>query len=78
MRQELPRQTAGSFFSNLPETAFPFDPAGWSAFRGAESAHEKDDKAYQQNQAKPAAADDGTTKVKPAAAEQKQKNNYEE
>jgi hypothetical protein len=66
------------FFFNLPETAFPFVPAGWSAFRGAESAHEKDDKAYQQNQAKPAAADDGTTKVKPAAAEQKQKNNYEE
>jgi hypothetical protein len=36
----------------------------------AESAYEKDNKAYQQNQAKPAAADDRTTKVKPAAAEQ--------
>ncbi len=35
-------------FSNLAEAAFPFVPAGWSAFRGAESAHEKDDKAYQQ------------------------------
>ncbi len=39
------------------------------AFR-AESAHEIDDQAYRQNQAKPAAADDGTAKVKPAAAEQ--------
>jgi hypothetical protein len=39
------------------------------AFR-AESAQEIDDKAYHQNQAKPAAADDGTTKVKPAATEQ--------
>jgi hypothetical protein len=37
----------------------------------AESAHEKDDKAYQQNQANPAAADGRTSKVKPAAAEQK-------
>jgi len=36
----------------------------------AESAHEIDDKAYQQNQAKPAATDDGTAKVKPAAAKQ--------
>jgi hypothetical protein len=39
------------------------------AFR-AESAHEKDDKAYQQNQANSTATDDGTTKVKPAATEQ--------
>jgi hypothetical protein len=46
------------------------------AFR-AESAHEIDDKAYRQNQAKPAAADDGTAKVKPAAAEQEKKNNQE-
>ena len=30
--------------------------------------------AYQQNQPKPATADDGTAKVKPATAEQKQKN----
>ncbi|MGD1087395.1 MAG: hypothetical protein ABR955_01535 [Verrucomicrobiota bacterium] len=48
-----------------------------SAFRGAESAREKDDKAYQQNQAKPAAADDGTAKVKPAATEQEKQNNHE-
>jgi hypothetical protein len=46
-------------------------------FRGAESAHEKDNKAYQQNQAKPAAADDGTAKVKPAAAEQEKQNNHD-
>ena len=45
-----------------------------SFFRGSESAHEKDDKAYQQYQAKPAAADDGTAKVKPAAAEQEKKD----
>jgi hypothetical protein len=43
----------------------------------AESAHGKDDKAYEQNQAKPAAANDGTAKVKPAAAEQEKKNNQE-
>jgi hypothetical protein len=43
----------------------------------AESAQEIDDKAYQQNQAKPAAADDGTAKVKPAAAEQQEKNHHE-
>jgi hypothetical protein len=47
-----------------------------SAFRGAESAREKDDKAYQQKQANPAAADDRTAKVKPAAAEQEKKNNH--
>jgi hypothetical protein len=40
-----------------------------STSRAAESAREKDDKANQQNQAKPAAADDGAAKVKPAAAE---------
>ena len=50
-------------------------PSLW-VFR-AESAHEKDDKAYQQNQAKPAAADDGTAEVKPAAAEQEKKNKYD-
>ena len=46
------------------------------AFR-AESAQEIDDKAYRQNQAKPAAADDGTSKIKPAAAEQEKQDNYE-
>jgi hypothetical protein len=46
------------------------------AFR-AESAQQINDKAYHQNQAKPAAADDGTAKVKPAAAEQEKKNKYE-
>ena len=45
------------------------------AFRTAESAREIDDEAYQQDQANSAAADDGTAKVKPAAAEQKKKNN---
>jgi hypothetical protein len=40
-----------------------------SVSRTAESACEIDDKAYQQNQPKAAAADDGTTKVKSAAAE---------
>ena len=43
------------------------------AFR-AESAHQIDDKAYGQNQANPAAAEDRTSKVKPAAAEQQKKN----
>jgi hypothetical protein len=48
-----------------------------SAFRGAESAREKDDKTYQQNQAKPAAANDGAAKVKSAAAEQEKQNNHD-
>jgi hypothetical protein len=44
-----------------------------STFR-SESAREINDQADQQNQPKPATADDGTAKVKPATAEQKQKN----
>src|ERR1022692_4456849 len=47
-------------------------------FRAAESAHEIDDKAYQQNQANPAAADGGTSKVKAATAEQEKQNKYQE
>jgi len=39
------------------------------------SAHQKDDKADQQNQAEPAAADDRTSKVKTAAAEQNKQDN---
>jgi hypothetical protein len=41
----------------------------------AESAHDIDNQAYQQNQANPAAADDGATKIKPASAEQEKHNN---
>jgi hypothetical protein len=48
-----------------------------SPFRGAESAHDKDNQTYQQHQAKPAAADDGTAKVKPAAAKQDKQNHQE-
>ena len=48
-----------------------------SGFRIAESACEIDDKAYQQNQPKSATADYGTTKVKPAAAEQEKQNHYD-
>jgi hypothetical protein len=44
-------------------------------FQSAVSAGKKDDQAYQQNQTKSAAADDGTAKVKPAAAEQEKQNN---
>jgi hypothetical protein len=40
----------------------------------AESAHEIDDEAYHQNQANPAATDDRTSEIEPAAAEQKKKN----
>lgn len=39
------------------------------AFRAAKSAREIDDEADQQNQAKPAAPDNGAAKVKSAAAE---------
>jgi hypothetical protein len=48
-----------------------------SVFRAAKSAREKDDKANQQNQTKPAAADDGAAKIKPAAAKQEQKDNQD-
>jgi hypothetical protein len=48
-----------------------------SAFRAAESARQKDDKANQQNQAKGAAANHGAAKIKPAAAEQEEKNNQD-
>jgi hypothetical protein len=43
-------------------------------FRGAESTRDPDDKAYQQKQAKPAAADDRTAKIKPASTEQEKQN----
>jgi hypothetical protein len=43
------------------------------AFR-AESAHQIDNKAYDKKQANRAAADDRTSKVKSATAEQKKKN----
>ena len=43
----------------------------------AESAQKIDHQAYRQDQAKPAAADDGTAKVKPAAAEQEKQNHQE-
>ena len=43
----------------------------------AEPTHEKDDKADQQHQTQPAAADDRAAKEKPTAAEQK-KQNYQE
>jgi hypothetical protein len=48
-----------------------------SAFCGAKSAHKIDDQANQQNQAKPAPADDGTAKVKSTAAEQEKQDNQE-
>jgi len=46
-----------------------------STFRTAKPAHKIDDHAYQQNQAKPAAADSGTSEIKPAATQQEKKNN---
>ena len=53
-----------------PDTVeLPMNLTVLSVSRTAESAREIDDKAYQQNQAKPAAADGVTTKVKSAAAE---------
>jgi hypothetical protein len=47
------------------------------AFRTAKSAREIDDETDQQNQAKPAAADDGTAKIKSSAAEQEQQDHHE-
>jgi hypothetical protein len=74
--KNYPRIPLEDFF-NFLAAAFPFVPARESAFPGAESAHEKEDQADQQQQAKPAAADDGPTKVKPAATEQEKQNHHE-
>jgi hypothetical protein len=60
----------------LSGQVLPASRAGWpirSAFC-AESAHDKDDQADQQKQANPAATDEGTSKVKSAAAKQKKQN----
>jgi hypothetical protein len=85
--EELPRlgRVALECFSHIPllnsntdhNSVRPkkFATRRLSAFLGAESAREKDDKTNQQNQTKPAAADDGAAKIKPAAAEQEEKNN---
>jgi hypothetical protein len=53
-------------------------PSRLSGFPDAESAHSPNDKAYQQNQAKSAGADDGATKVKPATTDQEEKNNQDQ
>jgi hypothetical protein len=53
----------------------PAIPAILSAFRVSKSTRQINDKAYHQNQAKPAAADDGTAEVKPAATKQEKQNN---
>jgi hypothetical protein len=47
-----------------------------SAFRAAKSARAIDDKAYHENQAKPAAADYETCEAKPATAKQQKPNNH--
>jgi hypothetical protein len=47
---------------------------GRLAFRAAESPHEIDNQAYQQNETNSATADNGASKVKPAAAEQNKKD----
>ena len=75
-RPELPGKPLEVFLVR-PRAAFAFVSARGSASPGAESAHEKDDQAYQQQQTKPAAADDGTAKVEPAAAEQEKQNYHE-
>jgi hypothetical protein len=47
-----------------------------SAFGGAETAHEKDDQADEQDQAQPAAADEGSTQIKTAAPEQQEQKHH--
>lgn len=64
---------AALVFSNLTRTV---GGVARSGFR-PKSAHEKDDEADQQNKAKSSTADGGTAKVKAAAAEQEEKNNYQ-
>jgi len=59
-------------FRGLLEDTLAAIHDGWlilSTFR-AEPAHDIDNQAYQQNQANPAAANEGTTKVKPTTTEQ--------
>jgi hypothetical protein len=47
-----------------------------SAFCAAKSAHAIADEAYHENQAKPAAADYGTSEVKLASAKQEKQYNH--
>jgi len=49
-----------------------------SPFRTPKAAHEIDHEADKQNKADPAAADDGTAKIKSTAAEKEKQNNYEQ
>lgn len=46
-------------------------------FRAAESAHQIEDEADEQDQAKAASANDGTAEVKPASTENEKQDNNE-
>jgi len=46
-----------------------------STLRPAKPARQVDDHAYQQNQAKTAATDNGASDIEPAATQQEKKNN---
>jgi hypothetical protein len=54
--------------------AFSLPPGDVLLASGAESARDKDNQSYQEHQANTAAADDGASEVKPAAADQKKNN----
>jgi len=66
---------AGKWCERHPAEGGPSDPDSGAR---AESTHEEDDQANQENQAEAAAADHRTTEIKTAAAEEKQKNDNEE
>jgi hypothetical protein len=74
-QQNSPQQNRG-----LPPTGAPDlspsapDP---SSVPGAKSAHEEDDEAHQQYEAHPASANDGTSEIEAAAAEQEKKHNHQ-
>jgi hypothetical protein len=55
-----------------------FYPPRYRLASRTKSAHQIDDKTYQQNQTKPSPSDHGATEVKTASAKQKKKNKYEQ
>jgi hypothetical protein len=71
------RKTEGENFPASTEN-LRWDKDDLSAFPAAKSAREINDDDNQQNQSQPAAAENGATKVKPAAAEQEQQNDHEQ
>ena len=58
----------------LQKCLIAFYPPRYRLDSRAKSAHQIDDKTYQQDQTKPSPSDHGATEVKTTSAEQKEKN----